>query len=107
MSSSNRLIIAFGAFVGGLATGMLFAPASGDRTRRLARLEARRGSRWLGIRLKSTQQSILEAGDEAADTIRKAANEAVYRYMPDLAGDDDAWQDVYMKTLKDVEDQKR
>ena len=107
MSSPERLIIAFGAFVGGIGIGMLFAPTSGDRTRRLVRLEANRGSRWLGTRLKSTQKGILEAGDEAADTIRKAAGEAVNRYMPDLAGDDDAWQEVYTKTAKDIEDQKR
>ena len=107
MSSSDRLITAFGAFVGGLALGMLFAPISGNRTRRIARFEAHRSSRWLGTRLKSTQQRIVEAGDDAADHVRKAAADAVDRYLPDVVGDDDAWQEAYSSTMKDVEDEKR
>ncbi len=89
MSSSERMIIAFGAFVGGLGIGMLFAPTSGNRTRRVARV-----------------QSIIEAGEEAADNIKKAASEAVGKYAPDLLGDDEAWQDVFTRTMKDVEDEK-
>ena len=86
--------------------GMLFAPTSGERARHLALVEARRRRSRLGTRLKVTQQSIRKAGDEAAGSIKKAASEAVDRYVPDLLGDDEAWQDVYTRTVKDVEDEK-
>lgn len=101
------MIIALGAFAGGLALGLLFAPASGNRTRRLARIGALRSSRWLGHQLESTRQGILEAGDEAAQRFKKAASEVVDRYGSDILGDDEAWQQVYTETAKEVEDEKR
>ena len=107
MTSGDRLLIAFGAFAGGIALGMLFAPESSPTVRREISLRARQSGRRLGAQVKSTQRSILEAGDEAAVQLRKAAGEAVGKYVPDLAGDDDAWQEVYAKTAKDVEDEKR
>ena len=87
--------------------GMLFAPASGDRTRRVARIGARRQRRWLGTQLKSTQENILEVGDEAAHNVKRAASEVVDKYMPDILGDDAEWQEAYAKTVKDVEEEKR
>ena len=103
----DRLVVALGAFAGGLAVGLLVAPSSGERTRRVARVGARRGSRWLSHQVRLTRAGILEAGDEAAARFKLAAEEAVDRYIPDLLGDDDEWQDVYTKTAKDVEDEKR
>ena len=57
--------------------------------------------------MKSTRAGILHAGDEAAARFKQAAGEAVDRYIPDLLGDDAEWQEVYSKTAKDVEDEKR
>ena len=87
--------------------GMLFAPASGERTRRVARVGARRQRRWLGTRLKATHENILDVGDEAAHNVKKAAYEVVDKYMPDILGDDAEWQEAYARTVKDVEEEKR
>jgi gas vesicle protein len=107
MDWTERLIISASAFVGGIAVGMLFAPEKGEQTRRRARIGARRTGRWLSQHVEETQQSILDVGDEAAKRLRKAAQEAVDRYIPDVVGDDDSWQEVYSSTAKDVEDEKR
>lgn len=107
MSSIERLTIAFGAFLGGLSLGLLFAPASGERTRRVMRVGARRTRRWLAHQVEDAQENILEAGDEAAHRLKKAADEVVSRYVPDLIGDEESWQEVYSRTAKDVEDEKR
>lgn len=107
MSSTERLTIALGAFIGGLAIGLFFAPASGERTRRVMRVGARRTSRWLTRQVEDAQENILEAGDEAADRLKKAAEEVVNRYVPDWIGDDESWQDVYSRTAKDIEDEKQ
>ncbi len=93
MAGGDRLIIALGAFAGGLAAGLLYAPKT--------------GSRRLREQVRETQANIIRAGDEASERLTKAAGEAVDKLMPDMGGDDAAWQEVYTQTAKDVEDEKR
>ena len=90
---AGRWIIALGAFVGGLAAGLLYAPKT--------------GSRWLREQVRETQANILRAGDDASVRLRKAAGRAVDKLMPESGADDAARQEVHTQKAKDVEDEKR
>ena len=107
MTTGDRVVAAFGAFVAGIAFGMLFAPESGSSTRRIVREKTDQGRLWLKDQVQNTQESIIQAGDEAADQVKRAAEAAAGKYLPDLSADDETWQSVYTETHKDVQNEKR
>ena len=76
------------AFTGGLISGLLFAPKSGQRLRRTlavrTRVEARRAGARLHAAKKSTGQQIGATGGALASSVRETTGKAVGHYVPAL-----------------------
>ena len=72
------------AFTGGLISGLLFAPKSGQRLRRTLAVRTRVSARRAGERFHAVEQQIGATGGALASSVRETTGKAVGHYMPTL-----------------------
>nr|BCX01093.1 MAG: hypothetical protein KatS3mg041_1139 [Bacteroidota bacterium] len=96
----EKLLIAAGAFLGGLAVGLLFAPRSGAETRRLLKEKAQEAGHWAGEQLDHLRQ---EAVGHLRQGLARAEEELEHlrrKVLPDTGGPLEQLSDVDL--LKDL-----
>lgn len=94
----ERAALAVAAFTGGLLAGLLLAPRSGRKMRRLIAKKAQAQSRWAEQRLhdvetqlSALEQQLRDAGAGLSDQLRDATQKAVEQVTPTVPDDPAAW----------------
>ena len=73
------------AFTGGLISGLLFAPKSGQRLRRTLAVRTRAQARRAGAGFHAVEQQIGAKGEAVASAVRETTGRAVGHYGPSIS----------------------
>lgn len=105
MNANRNFLVAAAGFAGGVAAGVLFAPRSGDQTRRLISRQFLAPSRWFEDRLHAVERQLNALEKQLAATtsefgekLHEVTSKAVDQYVPSVP-DDPAWEGVDGKEL--------
>lgn len=105
MNATKSLFVAAAAFAGGYLAGLMLAPYSGERNRRIVRDKLRAQSRWfeaqfatLEGKVEAMEQQVEHLGHEIAD----AAHKTVEHFVPSLPDDPDAFHIERKDVAKDL-----
>lgn len=98
MNSRQHWLVAVAAFAGGVLSGLLLAPESGQDVRRRVTRTARGSARWAGQRLHDVEDQ-LDALERQLQTLSaqlgqrlcEATQRAAHHYLPSAPADEAAW----------------
>ena len=94
---ASILLTAVAGLAGGIALGLLLAPAAGRTTRRRLAKSARDSTHWmeeqyhaLEHQLEEVEHQLQEASTHLTDRVRAATQSTLDQYLPSMP-DDEAW----------------
>jgi gas vesicle protein len=101
MNANRNLLVAAPAFAAGVAAGLLFAPRSGDQTRRLIGRQFLAPTRWVEDRLHDVERQLAALENQLAATtsefgekLHEVTSKAVGQYVPSVPDDPASWENV-------------